>query len=268
MFLAGLVVILGLVIIGVPQSTMAEENQKKPSGRPSVSRRTAPAEAELARLRADVIEKMKESRASAEKLLVLHEEEKRKLGELYERRKELYKQGLISRSELNETERALANAIIRVDEDKRWIAESNITITEATTRDALLELPALAVGGYSESGAFIRFNGATPWSLMDAPKVEKFFAETFGHVLPISAFGQTATHDRLRFDHRNAMDVALHPDSKEGRLLLSYLRQAGISFIAFRNAMAGAATGAHIHIGNPSVKTLANTGSHADCCKR
>jgi hypothetical protein len=30
------------------------------------------------------------------------------------------------------------------------------------------------------------------------------------------------------------------------------LRRAGIPFIAFRSAVAGAATGAHIHIGQPS----------------
>jgi hypothetical protein len=59
----------------------------------------------------------------------------------------------------------------------------------------------------------------------------------------------------LHFDHRNAIDVALHPDSKEGRSLLEYLRQAGIPFIAFRNAVPGAATGAHIHIGKPSPRS-------------
>jgi hypothetical protein len=154
-----------------------------------------------------------------------------------------------------------------VEEDKRWIAESDITITEATTRDALLELPRLGVGGYSESAAFIRFNGGTLWSLGDAPKIEKFFLQTFGHTLPISAFGQTATHDRLRFDHRNAMDIALHPDSKEGRSLLAYLRQAGIPFIAFRSAVSGSATGAHIHIGNPSIRSMTGTVSRTDCCK-
>jgi F0F1-type ATP synthase membrane subunit b/b' len=207
-------------VLAFPTLGAAQENRKKPAL--GSARRTTAAEAELERLRAEVIEKMKESRSSAEKLLALHEEEKKKLREEYERRKELYRQGLIARVELNQTERALGEAIVRVEEDKRWIAESDITITEATARDALLALPRLGVGGYSESAAFIRFNGGALWSLADAPKIEKFFAQTFGHALPISAFGQTATHDRLRFDHRNAMDVALHPDSKEGRSLLSY----------------------------------------------
>ena len=64
-------------------------------------------------------------------------------------------------------------------------------------RDELLRLPGLAIGGYSETGTLLRFNGGTPWSLADAPKVEKFFLQTFGRGLPITAFGQTATHDRL-----------------------------------------------------------------------
>jgi hypothetical protein len=125
----------------------------------------------------------------------------------------------------------------------------------------------LAVGGYSESATLVRFNGGAHWSLAEAPKIEKFFLQMFGHALPVSAFGQTATHDRLRFDHRNAMDVALHPDSSEGKSLLAYLRQAGIPFIAFRSAVPGAATGAHIHIGNPSVKTVAGRDSQETCCR-
>ena len=92
-------------------------------------------------MRAEVIEKMKESRASAEKLLEIHEEEKTKLTTEYQRRREFYSQGLISRSELNQVERALAEAIVRVEADKRWLVESDIAITEANMRDELLRLP-------------------------------------------------------------------------------------------------------------------------------
>ena len=141
-------------------------------------------------------------------------------------------------------------------------------MTEATMRDELLRLPGLAIGGYSETGTLLRFNGGAAWSLANAPKIEKFFLQTFGRGLPVTAFGQTATHDRLRFDHRNAIDVALHPDSNEGRSLLAYLRQTGIPFIAFRGAVPGAATGAHIHIGHPSVRTVVSVDSKTECCKR
>jgi hypothetical protein len=230
----------------------AQDNYKRSPLRAPLSRHSSPAEAELTRSRADVIQKIKETRAGAEKLLALHETERQRVLEEYNRRRDLYYRGLIARNEVLQAEQALAEAMIRVDEDKRWLAETDMAITEYTMRDELLRLPSLAVGGYSETSTLLRFNGGALWSLGDVHKIEKFFVQTFGRALPISALGQTATHDRLRFDHRNAMDVALHPDSKEGQSLLNFLRQAGISFIAFRSAVPGAATGAHIHVGQPS----------------
>ncbi|MBM4260742.1 MAG: hypothetical protein FJ145_04780 [Deltaproteobacteria bacterium] len=238
---------IGVLLIGLIAASSYAQNKVVPRSAPR-----AAANPELARLRADVLEKMKESHAGAQKLLALHEEEKKRVYEEYLQRRELYHQGLIARVEVAQAERALANAILRVDEEKKWLAESEIAITEASTRDIILGLPILGAGGYSETAAFIRFNGTALWSIADSHKIEAFFTQTFGRGLPISAFGQTPTHDRLRFDHRNAMDVALHPDSAEGQSLLSYLRRSGIPFIAFRNAIAGSSTGAHIHIGHPS----------------
>ena len=225
--------------------------QNKVARTGSVSR-DAPADAELARMRADVIQKMKDSRAGAEKLVALREKEVKNLTEDYKKRNEYYDQGLISRAEVNQIERALADALARLGEDKRRISEHDIAITETLMRDELLRLPNLANGGYSDTGTLIRFNGDPIWSLAGAPKIQKFFLQTFGRGLPISASGQTAIHDRLQFDHRNALDIALHPDSQEGLSLISYLRQNRIPFIAFRNAVAGSSTGAHIHIGRPS----------------
>jgi hypothetical protein len=226
--------------------------QTKKIGRTGSSSRDASVDAELARMRADVIQKMKESRAGAEKLLALREEEVNKLTEEYRKRREFYYQGFISRAEVEQIEQALADAVARLDGDRRWIREQDIAITETSMRDELLGLPSLAIGGYSETGTLIRFNGDRIWSIADAPKIQKFFLQRFGRGLPISAYGQTAIHDRLQFDHRDALDVALHPDSQEGLSLISYLRQNRISFIAFRHAVAGSSTGAHIHIGRPS----------------
>ena len=237
------------------ETTGAQQSQRSAPNRSAPSRRADASGSELTRLRADVIQKMKEARASAQKLLELHELEQTQLSGEYDRRRELYNQGLVSRSEVLLAEHALAKAILRVHEDRRWLIETDTTLTEVSMRDELLRLPGLAVGGYSETNTLLRFNGGAAWSLLDAPKIERFFLQTFGRALPVSALGQTATHDRLRFDHRDAMDVALHPDSKEGQSLLNYLRQAGISFIAFRNAVPGAATGAHIHIGKPSPRS-------------
>jgi hypothetical protein len=63
-------------------------------------------------------------------------------------------------------------------------------------------------------------------------------------------------HQRLGFDHRNALDVAVHPDSPQGRALMEHLRSQGIPFLAFRGARPGLATGAHLHVGEPSPRRL------------
>ena len=236
-----------LLLLHSPPGAAGERPSKT-----SVTPRSNSSESELTRARNEVLQKMRETREGAEKLLALHESARQRAAEEYERKRELYYQGLIARNEVLQAEHLVAEAITRVEEDKRWLAESDMALTEFAMRDELLRLPRLSLGGYSETGSLIRFNGETAWRLPDAAKIEKFFVNTFGRALPISALGQTATHERLHFDHRNAMDVALHPDSKEGQSLLNYLRQAGIPFIAFRSAVPGAATGAHIHIGKPS----------------
>lgn len=123
--------------------------------------------------------------------------------------------------------------------------------------EQLLKLPPLTAGQYMEKGALIRYNGKARWSLADAGKAQRFFSEKFGHLLPISALGQTPFHDRMKFDHRDAVDVALHPDSSEGKTLMDYLRLSGIPFMAFRSGLPGSASGAHIHIGKPSLRTAA-----------
>ena len=82
--------------------------------------------------------------------------------------------------------------------------------------------------------------------------VRNFFASRFGRGAPISADGQTVLHSRMGFDHSNAVDIAVSPDSSEGQALMNHLRAMGIPFIAFRRAVPGSATGAHIHIGIPS----------------
>ena len=228
------------------------QGSKQTPSRASASPRSSGNDSELARSRAEVIQKIKETRAGAEKLLALHESERQRRAEQYQRQRELYDQGLIARNDVLQAEHALADAMRKVDEDKRWIAETDSILMEVTMRDELLRLPSLAVGAYSESKTLLRFNGGSLWRLADVPKIEAFFFENFGRALPISARGQTTTHDRLRFDHREAIDVALHPDSREGRSLLSYLRDAGIPFVAFRSALSGSSTGAHIHIGKPS----------------
>src|SRR5712691_9026365 len=115
----------------------------------------------------------------------------------------------------------------------------------------------LGRGGYEETPGLVRFNGPAPWSLAsDAPKLQRFFQARFGRPLPISAFGQSPLHDRMGFDHRNALDVALDPSSSDGRAFMEHLRTSGIPFIAAWGAIPGAASGAHIHVGQPSPRLV------------
>jgi hypothetical protein len=90
------------------------------------------------------------------------------------------------------------------------------------------------------------------WSLADSKKVENFFFTKFRRPLPTSAFGQSDIHDRWGLDHRQGLDVGLHPDSVEGLALVDFLRAEKIPFLVFRHAIPGIATGPHIHIGRPS----------------
>ena len=94
--------------------------------------------------------------------------------------------------------------------------------------------------------------GSLTWRISGSAQVESFFLDRFGRNLPLGAFGQSYLHTRWGLDHRHGMDVSLHPDSPEGRALISFLRTEGIPFIAFRGPIPRVATGPHIHVGNPS----------------
>lgn len=94
--------------------------------------------------------------------------------------------------------------------------------------------------------------GTGRWKIADAQKIQDFFSAKFKKPLPTTAFGQSDLHTRWGLDHRNGIDVGLHPDSVEGRALIEFLRKESIPFLAFRGPVPGVATGPHIHIGNRS----------------
>jgi hypothetical protein len=128
--------------------------------------------------------------------------------------------------------------------------------------EALAALPPPAAGEHQQTPALSRYQGSAIWSLLTiVPKLQQLFATRFGRSLPISALGQTALHDRLGFDHRNALDIAVYPDSPEGKALIEYLQAEGVPFIAYRGAVPGSSSGAHIHVGQPSPRTTVVTDS-------
>ncbi|HYV06823.1 MAG TPA: hypothetical protein VFB82_19665 [Blastocatellia bacterium] len=205
----------------------------------------------VAQARADLVAASKDYKASLEKVLPFEESERKSAAEEVERRKQLILEGIASRRDLEESERRLATAEAKLAETKKQLGEADDLIAEASGEDQLAKIP-MRAGSLYTTAALIRFNGTAKWALTDIAKVQGFFTSKFNHLLPVSAYGQTAVHDHLGFDHRNSVDVAVHPDSSEGQAIMAYLRNTGIPFIAFRHAVAGSATGAHIHIGYPS----------------
>jgi len=99
-----------------------------------------------------------------------------------------------------------------------------------------------------------RYDGDGVFTMGDFAHVELDFEKQFGKPMPVSAMGETAVHRSLGFDHRGRVDVAIHPDQPEGRWLLEYLVEKHIPYFAFRQAVPGKATGAHIHIGPLSTR--------------
>jgi hypothetical protein len=170
--------------------------------------------------------------------------------------KKLYSEGLISKVQLDENERAVATARDKVSEVKQQMttADTQIanTLVEADADAKMAKAGKAAKGSLIQTASFIRYNGSATWILSDAWKIQQFFQETFKRPLPVAVFGQGAIHDRWRLDHHNALDISLNPDGIEAQTLMNFLRANGIPFSAFREAIPGTATGPHIHIGRPS----------------
>ena len=228
--------------------------QKRKSARSKST--AAKAANELARLREEYIKATNEYQALLKRQLPGLERNVERAQDQLTKMNQLFAEGLISKQELEASERALSEAKNKVIELNQEVANADSriadTLLEAEAERTLSRTKPLPRGGMVSTVAMIRYNGGAIWGLSDAFKVQRFFQDTFKRPLPVAVFGQGAIHDRWHLDHRNAMDVSLHPDSPEGQALLGYLRANGIPFLAFRQAIPGTATGPHIHIGRPS----------------
>ena len=103
-------------------------------------------------------------------------------------------------------------------------------------------------------GVAERFDGDGVFTATTFTRVEMAYSGQFGKSLPVSAMGDTAVHRAMGFDHTGRVDVALNPDQPEGAWLREYLTQNKIPYFAFRQAVPGKATGAHIHLGPMSTR--------------
>ncbi|MGH9755683.1 MAG: hypothetical protein ACREA2_23115 [Blastocatellia bacterium] len=246
---------LTFILIGAASHAPAQKTAgrkakaKSANATPRVSEEEAKKLAEAAsQSRANLLNASSDYRASLEQLLELQRQDESRAAEMVGKRKDLLALGVIAKRELEEGERALADTQAKIAETMRQIAGVDQLVAEVNAAEELAKTP----GVYRSTGLVVRYVGASRWALGDLGKVDAFFRLKFGRPIPVSAVGQTETHNQLGFDHREAVDVAAHPDSAEGQALIRYLTSQGVSFIAIRGAIPGSATGAHIHIGPPS----------------
>jgi hypothetical protein len=234
-------------------TVLTEAQTKQAKVRSARSPRTGSSEKTLLEKRKELIERKKASRDGLGDLLEVYEKKLARQSADYETKTELYQSDLISKAQLEESREAMTHTRLEIEQVRQWIAEDDVALllAELAAQGRLERLP---LGGYQETETFMRYNGAADWSIAKVGKIKEFFSKRFGRALPVSAMGQSSTHDDMGFDHRDSIDVAVRPDSEEGRGLMAYLRKAGIPFIAFRNKVRGVATGAHIHIGRPSLR--------------
>src|ERR1035437_996792 len=133
------------------------------------------------------------------------------------------------------------------------LADSRARLTRELSEMAVAEE---ALAGKQGDAAALgdHYDGDGVMAFATFARVEVAFEEHFGKKMPVSAVGETAVHRAMGFDHRGRVDVALNPDDAEGVWLCRYLAGNHIPFFAFKHAVPGKATGAHIHIGPLSTK--------------
>lgn len=250
-----IVVFILFLLVTVP-AAWAQRKSAKPK---FDARKNAEEQKELAQKasasREDLLAATKKYRDSLEGLLKALTERERLEVEALEKKQTLIAQGLLVKRDVEPQEQELARLREQLKDTNKRITQADQFMVEVMTLEQLAKNPPKAyqiAGSYYDNTRYIRYTGVAAWSLRGYGHIEAFFQARFKQALPVSAFGQSDTHNRLGFDHSNSFDVALHPDTAEAQELMGFLRSRGIPFTAFRGAIPGNATGAHIHIGYPS----------------
>lgn len=170
-----------------------------------------------------------------------------------DRYEKLVDAGVLARNETEPLRLELESRRLTVDlADSRARLLAEIA-SQAHTEKEILENPQLS----TDHRIMERFDGDGSFTPSDLKRVTLAFEAKFHRPLPISANGETSVHRALGFDHRGRVDVAVSPDAPEGVWLRSYLESRDIPFYAFRGAVAGKATGPHIHMGPGSTRLRA-----------
>lgn len=246
---------MAALLLLASQLAATAQNRRKPEPRAAQDKK-ATAKDEAAKSRDEFVKLTEEYKKSLQELVTIYERNLKQAEEKAARLQELYSQGLIARRDVEDGEQAIREARARIAEAQKQMRAADEQVAQMVVEAKAMEEMARAAvpvkGKLTQTASYIRFSGAGSWLLTESWKIQQFFLQRFGRQLPVSAYGQSALHNRWGLDHRNAMDVGIHPDSVEGQALMQFLRANGIPFAAFRGAIQGSATGPHIHIGLPS----------------
>ena len=174
----------------------------------------------------------------------------------YEGQRALVDQGVISKGQVDDIERQLADRRLGLQ-----LAESRAKMFEDLLNMAKIEeLFAAEPQEADEPKPVVEtFTGSGVFKDAHLKYVEAAFEKQFGKPLPISARGQSALHTMLGFDHSGRVDVGVNPDDEEGEWLRNQLKALQVPYIALRAMIPGKSTAPHIHIGLPSSRL-----KHAD----
>lgn len=244
-------------LVATPLAFAQNRRRQQPTAQPqqSQNKKSQPQD-ELSKIRDEFVKLTEEYKKNLEKLVSSYERDVKTAEEKAAKVKELYQEGLVSRRDVEDSEQAVKDAKAKITDAKNRMHEADEQVAqmmvEAKAMEEMAKAPAPARGKLTQTTSYIRYSGAGSWLLSESWKIQQFFVQKFGRQLPVSTYGQSALHNRWGLDHRNAMDVGIHPDSPEGQALMGFLRANGIPFAAFRGAIPGSSTGPHIHIGLPS----------------
>jgi hypothetical protein len=202
----------------------------------------------------------------------LTEEHATELEQAARRQLDRAKAGFDQQRTLVEAGLAPAQSLVALTEEQEWAQTTyDLTLSRADlirqraefahSEQQMLELPAATATIPSQSPVMERFDGRGVFTAADFHRVQSAFEQQFHKELPVSAEGETAVHRSLGFDHRGRVDVALFPDTAEGKWLRHFLELSAIPYYAFRSLVPGKATAAHIHIGPASTRLTAHAGA-------
>ena len=164
----------------------------------------------------------------------------------------LVAKGALPPVKLNEPQQDLAAVLSEVELAKSR-ADLVTEIADMARREQALEAKSDEPTEDTQKTA-VRYDGDGKFSTADFKRIVLDYERQFSRPLPVSARGETAVHRALGFDHRNRVDVALHPDQPEGIWLRRRLESMRIPYIGFRAQVPGKSTAAHIHLGPLSTR--------------